>query len=211
MDPAFDHVLQNGIHGLWRLDFLVNEGKKVFLLEVETMPSTSDKGMPIGRNRKKKMYTDAFRILGWTGEWHGKAHGSFAAQWIQRTLAPISCHPASDDDMVRRTTNETSYGYLGNDHLEHQLYRFDNQLAVKGWCYSPFLLQSMEDTFYISKSTTLSSVKGGQRAREKELTKCTAKDRLVLVMVEKLLLPRGAVTASSKINFKKQQIGFHYK
>jgi hypothetical protein len=176
LDPAFDHVLQNGIHGLWRLDFLVNEGKKVFLLEVETMPSTSDKGMPIGRNRKKKMYTDAFRILGWTGEWHGKPmdhlrHSGFNERLLQFLAT------ASDDDMVRRTTNETSHGYLGNDHLEHQLYRFDNQLAVKGG-FSPFLLQSMEDTFYISKSTTLSSVKGGQRAREKELTKCTAKDRL---------------------------------
>ena len=120
---------QQSFGGPWRLDFLVDKSLRVYLLEVETMPSTVDSAVPIESNFKRRLFEDIFRIVGWTGLREDLGYKDFHARY-STFLLHYNDH---------KNANST---YL-EENID-MVHDFDRKLRMKGG-FTPLLLQQIEE------------------------------------------------------------------
>lgn len=118
--PSFGET----VFGFWRFDFLIDADCHVFLLEIETLPSTAPASSVTAVDLKRRVLRDMLQIAGW-----GKRGSEIEINEFDKMYSRFLTWASDKDLEINNTSSESLY---------NNLHRFEQQLRFSG-SYIPLL------------------------------------------------------------------------
>ena len=115
--PSFGET----VFGFWRFDFLIDADCHVFLLEIETLPSTAPASSVTAVDLKRRVLRDMLQIAGW-----GKRGSEIEINEFDKMYSRFLTWASDKDLEINNTSSESLYN------------RFEQQLRFSG-SYIPLL------------------------------------------------------------------------
>ena len=128
--PSFGET----VFGFWRFDFLIDAECRVFLLEIETLPSTAPASSVTAIDLKRRVLRDMLYIVGW-----GKRGTEIGINEFDKMYSHFLTWASDRDPEINNTLSESVYS---------SLYRFEQQLRFSG-SYRPLLQTGLGEEYVV--------------------------------------------------------------
>ena len=134
--PSFGET----VFGFWRFDFLIDAECRVFLLEIETLPSTAPASSVTAVDLKRRVLRDMLQIAGW-----GKRGSEIEINEFDKMYSRFLTWASDKDLEINNTSSESLY---------NNLHRFEQQLRFSG-SYIPLLQTRLGVGYAVDTKKTL--------------------------------------------------------